>query len=75
MARGAPIKRELIGHSLYGAINGTKHKWFTSIIDQPQALKYAEEELGMLNPKAYPIFKDENRRSIKTDGDPEEPDL
>lgn len=75
MARGAPIKRELIGHSLYGAINGTKFKWFTSITDPPQALKYAEEQLGMLNPKAYPIFKDENRRSIKTDGDTSEADI
>jgi hypothetical protein len=55
--RGSPIKQDIIGHTVYGDLNGTRYKWTFSLKDKTKA-ESAGANLGMTNIKAYAIYSD-----------------
>jgi hypothetical protein len=64
--RGASIKEELIGHTVYGDLDGKRYKWSFNITDKSKA-ESAGVKLGMKNVKAYALYSN-NPLTVPNDG-------
>lgn len=57
MARGNPIERKKIGHSLSGEYNSCRFMWYLKTADEGDTKRVAEK-LGFKNIKVFPIWKE-----------------
>ena len=64
--RGESTKKEIIGHTVYGDLNGVRFKWHFNLKDKIKA-ESAGAALGMKNLKSYAIHSD-NPLPVLNDG-------